>query len=437
MISPFDASPLGTPESLLGEYPLGFPRSLFGAPSTGRDVSLEGVARDDLEPARKRAFAMVGALSCACPCVVLGSHHSKLVRESPLALRMSRDAKPHDDDPLKRIESELRPAVGPMGVAVCLASAASCFCAPLWALLYRHWLMRVYGVRGGACELVKGMLCPWCALAQQHEFLSLRHAEGTARFGWWERASGWNVSKRAAGSLKVKVVVVSAAHVRRLRPREPREAPPPSATDEETTTEEADDATRASRDTEEDESLVVPPQRATSLQSHLVRALLGLPQPPLPEPDAPRIEALAIGAVALHTTGPDGEPRGTMVELWDVPSRPRVETPELIAGGADAIVLAFDADDRVSLDEGVALFRQLFPPGTDARPPVWLVGHFDTESFDVEEANAFVDAQQRARELGARLCFCSCTSVSVGAHRLLRDIAHELWSRRTRSSPAG
>ena len=45
MISPFDASPLGTPESLLGEYPLGFPRSLFGAPSTGRDVSLEGVAR--------------------------------------------------------------------------------------------------------------------------------------------------------------------------------------------------------------------------------------------------------------------------------------------------------------------------------------------------------------------------------------------------------
>ena len=97
MISPFDASPLGTPESLLGEYPLGFPRSLFGAPSTGRDVSLEGVARDDLEPARKRAFAMVGALSCACPCVVLGSHHSKLVRESPLALRMSRDAKPHDE----------------------------------------------------------------------------------------------------------------------------------------------------------------------------------------------------------------------------------------------------------------------------------------------------------------------------------------------------
>ena len=125
MIAPFDASPLGTPESLLGEYPLGFPRSLFGAPSTGRDVSLEGVARDDLEPARKRAFAMVGALSCACPCVVLGSHHSKLVRESPLALRMSRDAKPHDDDPLKRIESELRPAVGPMGVAVCLASAGA------------------------------------------------------------------------------------------------------------------------------------------------------------------------------------------------------------------------------------------------------------------------------------------------------------------------
>lgn len=424
------------PQTLLGERPIGFPSTLFGVPSAGRAFNIDGVSAEELAPIRERHFAVLGALSCACPCVVVGSSHSKLIRENPV--RAPEGMKRDDDaDPIKRAEAHFFPWVGLWGAAVCLASAVSC--APLWVVAYRWWVMRVYGIRGSwRRELAKGALCPCCALAQQHEFLSLRHAEGTARYGMWESANGWEVSARSDASPSFKCVVMGTAHVRR-RERSPAAEASPAST---TTEDDADETASAVAESEpamDDEAVeFAPAQCATSLPSLLVRALLGLPPPPLSEQPLEReIRAVAVGAVVQATTAPGGAPRVATIELWDSPARPDVGTHEIVAQNTDAVLLAFAPDDRASLDQAIELFLERFPDREGVRAPmVWLVGDLDAETRDIHECEFLDAAKSMARELDAQLVFCTCSTTSSGSQRLLRNLAHELWSRKEASETA-